>query len=612
METILFDSRKAEYKTPFGVLTPGETCVLHMRIPRSFPTERVSLVLETESGAPAGECTFFWTTDEDSYALYRCEFSLPQCGLYFYWFRVTGGADSFPLFKLGGGTAVGRGEKWQLSVIPKDFTVPEEFQGGILYHIFPDRFCRDGVCDLTGKLEPYVFRQDWGGQPEYRPDQNGEVLCNDFFGGNFKGITKKLPYIRSLGTKIIYLNPISYAYSNHRYDTADYKRPDPMLGTEEDFQQMCQAAHALGMRVILDGVYSHTGSNSVYFDAKGIFGHGACSGESSPYYTWYTFRHFPDDYECWWNFKTLPNVNELAPAYMRYVIDDEDSVVAHWLKLGADGFRLDVVDELPDGFVLRMKQRLRQLNPNAFLLGEVWEDASNKVAYGIRRRYFVDGELDSVMNYPWKEAIIAYAKGWDDGSALGESIMTLAENYPPQVLQCVMNPLSTHDTARILTVLAGEFEGDREYLSHVRLTWEQRKLAKRRLKLASFLQFTLPGCPSIYYGDEAGMEGCKDPFNRGCYPWGEEDTEILAYYRTLAELRNGCPALKKGTVWVTDAGEGRLGFLRVLGDSKVFCCVNLSDRPWDILGSMLFAQGAENVKDNRCDLPKGAFGAFVV
>ena len=394
------------------------------------------------------------------------------------------------------------------------------------------------------------------------------VRNNDFFGGNFAGIREKLPYLQELGVGVLYLNPIFMAWSNHRYDTADYRRPDPMLGTEEDFRTLCDAAHARGMRVILDGVFSHTGSNSVYFDAKHVFGHGAASDPNSPYRRWYRFHHYPDDYEAWWGIRTLPCVEELDETYLHYIIEDEDSVIAHWLRLGADGFRLDVVDELPDEFVRRLRRRMRQIDPQSLLLGEVWEDASNKRAYGVSRRYFVDGELDSVMNYPWRNAIVAFLTDADDGTALGESLMTLAENYPPEVLSCVMNHLGTHDTPRILTVLGEPFRGTKDERARRRMTPVQRKTALMRLRMAAFLQFTLPGMPCIYYGDEAGMEGFEDPFCRVCYPWGHEDEELQAYYRMMSALRGSSEALRRGGLRVLAAGNGRIAFSRSIGGER--------------------------------------------
>ena len=608
---ILFDSKKPEYKTPFGVLAPEEVCVLHIRIPKDVQARFVGLVVETEAGEELAEFAFAWEGEDGDYDLFKCDFLLAERGLYFYWFRIHGVNGPFRLFRDGDGTNMEAGEKWQLSVVPTELAPPQDCMGAVMYQIFPDRFCRVGDCDLRDKLQPYKLREDWGGQPEYRPNANGDVLCNDFFGGNFRGIASKLDYLKGLGVSILYLNPICMAFSNHRYDTADYRRPDPLLGTAEDFRMLCGEAHRRGLRVIVDGVFSHTGANSVYFDRFAHFGNGAYSrGERSPYYKWYNFRSYPDDYECWWNFRTLPNVTETEPSYMDFIIEREDSVIAYWLGLGADGFRLDVVDELPDEFVLAFKKRLRALKPDALLLGEVWEDASNKSAYGVRRRYFVDRELDSVMNYPWQKAILAYVKGQDDGAGLGGSIRTIAENYPPDVLNCVMNLLGTHDTQRALTALAGDFDGDRDYQAALRLSPEERAEGLRRLRRAAFLEFTLPGCPCIYYGDEAGMEGGKDPFNRVCFPWGSEDTALQDYYRSLGALKNGSAALKTGAVRVSAAGQGRIAFVRSLPEETVECAVNQSDEAWTIAdGEVLLASGLTRTAEGPTLAP-GGFAAI--
>lgn len=331
----------------------------------------------------------------------------------------------------------------------------------------------------------------------------------------------------------------------------------------------------------------------------------------SPYRDWFRFRHYPDRYEAWWGIRTLPCVEELNDSYLRYIIEDEDSVVAHWMALGADGFRLDVVDELPDEFVRRLKRRIRAINPEALLLGEVWEDASNKRAYGVSRRYFVDGELDSVMNYPWRNAIVAYVTGKDDGGGLGERIMTIAENYPPQVLSCVMNCLGTHDTPRILTALGDDFTGSKAEKAERRLSPEARALAMERLHVAVFLQFMLPGMPSIYYGDEAGMEGFEDPFCRRFYPWGGEDAALRGYFAALAALRNGSPLLRRGDVRVTAAGGGRLAFRRRLEGETMDIYVNLSGEAWTVpAGELCFGDHIDCFGPTELTLRPGGFCAL--
>ncbi len=577
---ILYNSRDAQYKTPFGTIRTGQSCFLRIDIPKTCAAVRVTLVVEDCDEKPYREIPFARAEETADYVLWRTEFTLER-GLYFYWFRVEKADGSFRLFRQGDGTNMEAGDKWQLSAIPADFTTPDFARGAVMYQILPDRFYQAGECDLTDKLRPFRIHADKSETPDYTADAAGN-WCSDFYGGNLAGIREKLPYLQELGVEVLYLNPIFMAYTNHRYDTADYKRVDPMLGTEEDFAALCSAAHARGMHVILDGVFSHTGSNSVYFDQMHVFGCGAASDPCSPYREWYRFRHYPDDYDAWWNMPTLPNVNELTESYVNYIIEDDDSVIAHWLRLGADGFRLDVVDELPDEFVARFKRRLRELKPDALLLGEVWEDASNKRAYSVSRRYFVDGELDSVMNYPWRTAILRYVKGEDDGTALRQSIEQLTENYPPQVLQCVMNCLGTHDTARLLTVLGDDFAGSKAEKAERFLTPEQRKTAIDRLLPALVLQFTLPGMPSVFYGDEAGLQGFEDPFCRRFFPWGREDKPIEALYRALIRLRRESPALRTGALRVTAAGGGKIAYERVCEEQTAKIYVNRSPELWQL------------------------------
>jgi len=500
------------------------------------------------------------------------------------------------------------GDLWQLSCIPADFTTPDWAKGATIYQVFPDRFYASGRADVTGKLKPYTIHENWYDEVDWKPTPDGQVLNNDFFGGNFRGITEKMDYIAGLGVTILYLNPISKSFSSHRYDTGDYKTPDPLLGTEADFAALCDAAHARGIRVILDGVYSHTGSNSLYFNREGAFPSvGAYNSKESPYYSWYTFYNWPNVYHSWWDFDTLPTVNKMDPAFVRYIITDEDSVLAHWLRLGADGYRLDVADELPDEFIKLLRGRIKELNPDALLLGEVWEDASNKCAYGKRRTYFTGGELDSVMNYPFRTAIVNFVKNLDGGRGFKETVMSIMENYPPQVAACNMNLLGTHDTPRILTALVDDFDGSREEKAKRHLSRNLLPVAVERLQMASFLQYTLPGSPSLYYADEAGMEGYRDPFNRRTYPWGREDPELLAHFRRLGQLRKAYDALRLGDIQFFQAEDRRLGFTRRYGGSvlKIYC--NRCGDPWDIpAGKILMGHNLQTVAPDWLTLaPKG-------
>lgn len=604
---ILFDSKKEYFKSPFGCVTAEQICTLRVQIPCAVGTTSVKICLLAENGVPVRDMEMAFETQDGPYDLWKGSFSIGQPGLYFYYFLITGNTGTFRLFKYGDDTNMEAGDLWQISCIPANWTVPQWAMGATIYQVFPDRFCKSGDCDLTEKLTPYILHQSWNEEVLWQPDEQGRVLNNDFFGGNFRGITEKMDYIASLGATILYLNPISKSFSSHRYDTGDYKTPDPMLGTLEDFSAMCEAAHSRGIRVILDGVFSHTGSNSLYFDKDRAFGgNGAYCTQSSPYYSWYQFQNYPNEYKSWWGFDTLPTVNKLDENFIHYIIEAEDSVLAHWLKKGADGFRLDVADELPHTFLKRLKDRLRQLRPDALLIGEVWEDASNKISYGQRCRYFTEGILDSVMNYPFRTAILDFLRGADSGEGFANRVMTVAENYPRQVLHCNMNLLGTHDTPRILTALVDDFDGSREALAARRLSAEQRELAKKRLILATALQFMLPGCPSIYYGDEAGMEGGKDPFNRRPYPWGQEDNEIRLHYKLLGTLRREHPALQQGNIAFFQSGEHRIGFTRSFDGKTVRFYVNQNGAPWEIpTGRVLSGHNLQYRPSHICIDPIG-------
>ena len=607
---ILYDSKKTAFKDPFGTLTAGQMCTMHIHIPSSVAATAVDCLFFADgSKEPTRTVPFTLEKQQGAYDIYRGSVSFDAPALYFYRFQITTKDNSFRLFKYGDDTNMEAGDLWQLTCTPADFAVPEWAQGATIYQIFPDRFRKSGNCDLTGKLEPYTVHESWDEEVQWQPTAEGLVLNNDFYGGNFRGITEKLDYIASLGVTLLYLNPIGKSFSSHRYDTGDYKTPDPMLGTTEDFKAMCDAAHSRGIRVILDGVYSHTGSDSLYFDKhKNFGGKGAYCSKESPYYSWYTFYNYPNSYNCWWNFDTLPTVNKMDPAFVEYIITGEDSVVAHWLRLGADGIRLDVADELPNEFLALLRKRVKELKPDAIVMGEVWEDASNKEAYGVRKRYFVDGTLDSVMNYPFRTAILNFVKDRDGGKGLRDAVLTIAENYPKQVFFANMNMLGTHDTPRILTTLVDEFDGSREEKSKRHLSLNQLVTARQRLLMASFLQYMLPGSPSLYYADEAGMEGYKDPFNRRTYPWGKEDRELLSHHQYLGRLRKDQEALRTGDIDFFQADEGKIGFSRSLGNTRLRIYVNRSDESWDIpSGKLLYGHNLHTVAPDWLSLSPMGF-----
>ena len=605
---ILYDSKLTAHKIPFGTLIPDQECTLHVHVPTSVGATRMECHLLCQDRSPMRSVTMEKVQTKGLYDDFRGTFALGDTGLYFYYFTVHKAEGSFRLFKQGDDTNMEAGDLWQVSCVPASFHTPDWAKGALIYQVFPDRFYKVGSPDLTGKLEPYTVHTDWYEEVEWRPTPEGIVLNNDFYGGNFRGIQEKLPYIASLGTTILYLNPISKSFSSHRYDTGDYKIPDPMLGTMEDFKALCEEAHKLGLKVVLDGVYSHTGSNSRYFNRDGVFPEkGAFQSQESPYYNWYTFYNWPLNYHSWWDFNTLPTVNKMHPDFLDYIIRDEDSVIAHWLKAGCDGFRLDVADELPDEFLKMLYDRVKEINPDALVLGEVWEDASNKMAYGQRRRYFTNAELDSVMNYPFRTAILDFMRGRDSGKGLKNAVMTIVENYPPEVVASNMNLLGTHDTPRILTALVDDFDGSREEKAKRRLSRHSLDVAQERLLMASFLQYTLPGSPSLYYGDEALMEGYKDPFNRRTYPWGREDRDMLGHFRRLGKLRKDMDALRLGDIRFFEAEDKHLGFSRTYGDKVCKVYVNRSGDPWDIpAGKVVYGYNLQTMAPDWLTLaPRG-------
>ena len=477
-------------------------------------------------------------------------------------------------------------ERWQLTVY-EDTGTPDWFGRGVTYQIFPDRFRRTGTPDVSGMVGHRWLHEDWDDQPVFRPDEDGQITNRDFFGGSLAGITEKLDYLQSLSVTTLYLNPIFEAASNHRYDTADYRAIDPLLGDEETFRTLCREAHKRGMRVMLDGVFNHTGSRSRYFNADGFYPElGAAQSQDSPYYDWYSFHPWPTDYDAWWGVKTLPAVNEQRPAYRQFIFKGEDSVVRHWLRCGADGWRLDVADELPGDFIAGIRRAIEDEKPDGYLLGEVWEDGSNKVAYSQRRRYLLGRETHGLMNYPLRTALLRWLGG-GDAAEFRESMETLRANYPPAAFYGAMNFLGTHDTPRILTLLGAEhIPAAKEERAAFALSPAQLARGRAKLRLAGMLLYAFPGSPTLFYGDEAGMQGFEDPLNRGTYPWGQEDTGLLDFFRALGRLRKERRSLQSGSLTYIYAQGGGLVIAREHEGETTMVALNAGDEvltltlPW--------------------------------
>ena len=560
------DSRDKRCRRPFGAVPCGETVYLSVTLTEEWGGAELELRLWSTS---EGEMILHSVTKNADTPCVMREFTLvapDKPGLLWYHFIVRkedrtcwygAPSDGF------GGEGVlyeGVPTDWQITVYAKDAKVPSWYTNGTMYQIFPDRFYRG---DQSAQPPPLpaggMYHPHWHDFPFYAKDpQTGNIAAYDFFGGTLDGIVDKLTYLQSLGISILYLNPIFASVSNHKYDTGDYKKVDEQFGGDEGLDRLRKAAAACGIRLILDGVFSHTGADSVYFQE-------AVNSQDSPYYSWYRFTNYPVEYDCWWGVTTLPNVNELDPAYREFIISGPDSVIKHWLRRGAAGWRLDVADELPGEFVQEMYKELKATDSEAVLIGEVWEDASRKESYGVLREYLWGKELDSVINYPFRSAVIDFLTGAKTATEAIRQLSSIAENYPRPYFYATMNVLGTHDVPRALTLLGeAPSEGSLTKLEQARyhLPAEQRAKGLARLKLAVLIQFTSPGVPCVYYGDEAGLEGHSDPQNRRTYPWDGVDMDLLEWYRSLSSLRKAEPVLRTGNWIALDAGDEVLAYGR--------------------------------------------------
>lgn len=593
----MHNSQLKEYRNPFGAVKTGTKVKLCLSVSGCGEPEKVMI-----------RC---WSQDEESFVLmtktdfcgteykYSAELEMSDVPeLFWYYFIVFADGKKYYYSNNSGFGGFGKTTEYptlksfQITVYDKNFKTPEWFYDSVMYQIFPDRFYRDRSVPVVKKREEYVIHEDWN-EPLLNiphPFENGPALC-DFFGGNLRGIEEKLDYLKNLGISVIYLNPIFESYSNHRYDTGNYKKIDPLLGDENDFSALCAKAEKKGIRIILDGVFSHTGSDSIYFNKYHRYAgdEGAYSNPNSPYRAWFQWEG-EHSYKSWWGCSNLPNVCEMNESYLDYILRDKDAVIKRWLRLGASGWRLDVADELPDEFIKILRREAKKEKSDAVIIGEVWEDASNKTSYGKMREYLLGDELDSVMNYPFKDLFIDFILCKKDAKELNRGIMGIMENYPKEVLYSLMNMASTHDTMRIKTVLGQpdlrenmSFEEKQNY----RLPYEKEALSIKRTMVMAFLQMTFVGVPCIYYGDEIGMQGLSDPFNRMPFNRRCVDTEMLSYYEKLGKMRNSFAALRRGELKPVYAEDGIYVYLREINNSKdvfgkkeknskIICIVNRS------------------------------------
>ncbi len=531
----------------------------------AFPSDlTVRFVLEADSeisdvrlvihndGMTASSAFLTYEMKRESGAVFSCEIDfsslLADChlrgeGLFYYHYNadgvILGGEKPTELEVLENY----QGER-QLFLHEPDYRTSLAFRDGIVYHIFVDRFCRSGKSPVKSYA---VLDENWdGGCPPFAEKPGDALDNNTFFGGDLWGIVEKLDYIASLGTKTIYLSPIFDAHTNHKYDTGDYTKVDTMFGSDAALIELCKTAKSRGIDVILDGVFNHTGDDSVYFNRRGRYPTlGAYQSQSSPFYEWYKFREYPDSYECWWGVDILPRVDSTNESYRSFICD---GVVRKWMDAGVSGWRLDVVDEISDEFLDDFRASVKEANPDGVIIGEVWEDATNKISYRARRRYLGGRQTDSVMNYPLRNGVISFIR---DGECdiLRLATETLYRRYPKQSSDNLLNFLGTHDTERIITVLGGE-SGDGKSnaeLAAAKMTADEKSAAVRKLKLAYSLICGLPGVPCVFYGDEVGLEGYGDPFCRRPFPWNDMNGELLEHYRKLGNIRKNNAVFRDGT-----------------------------------------------------------------
>lgn len=567
----LHQSHQAYYRSPFGAAVALHTVKLRLWIQSEALPKRVVLRLWREKD---GEQKIEMTAlPKAGGAVYEAEAVMPSKSQLVWYYFIIEMADGICYYgnnekNLGGEGRLYSYEppSYQITVTKEGASTPAWWKDTVLYQIFPDRFCRGGQESLPVKKNA-VYHLDWNDAPFYAKDpQSGEVVQYDFFGGNLAGIREKLTYLKELGIGAIYLNPVFASPSNHRYDTSDYHTIDAMLGTNEEMAKLCDEAREMGIAILLDGVFSHTGADSKYFNKYGTFDSiGAYQSPDSPYAKWYAFTSYPTEYESWWGFGELPNVNELEADYQSYIITDKDSVLHSWHQAGIKGWRLDVADELPEPFIKNFYRELKNTDSDSVLIGEVWEDASNKESYGVKREYLLGDDMDSVMNYPFRKIVLDFLTHRATATEAGARLLSMAENYPAHHFYAMMNLIDSHDVERAMTIL-GEAPSEESMTAYqrakYRLPAEQYEMAKSRLKLAALMQMTLPGVPSVYYGDEAGCEGYRDPFNRATYPWGKEDAELIAFYQKIIAIHNQYDALRTGDWGLLDAGYDVFAFVR--------------------------------------------------
>lgn len=590
-----------------GAFDINKKAEIRILLPRSLGVVSVYAKIYNESMTDFVKICCQKRAFDFKYDTYILEISNKNIGLYFLSFEILSAAGLIFGMKGKGRNIVlsntENGNRFQFSIVNSSGFATESFYGGLIYHIFVDRFNKGGKVPVR---KDAVMIDDWdNGIPEYPEYPGAHLENNTFFGGTIYGIIEKLDYIKSLGTSIIYLSPIFEAYSNHKYDTGDYMTVDAMFGGEKALKLLIKEAEKRGIGIILDGVFNHTGADSIYFNKNAKYKNlGAFQSKNSPYYSWYDFQKHPNEYTCWWGIKILPRINPDVYECGEFIAGD-GGVIEKYAKLGVRGFRLDVADELSDSFISKIKSKLTESENPTVLYGEVWEDASNKIAYNKRKKYFLGSELDGVMNYPLRTGIIEFLKN-KDKSALEYEFLDVMFNAPIEVQHMQMNLLGTHDTERIITVLAGaDVTGlSNAQIAGISLSAEQKKRGIALMKMAYTILSTVPGIPTVFYGDEVGLEGYKDPFNRRPYPWKNQVSELLEFYRLLGKIRNDNDVYKCGKFNLIHFDNEILVYSRDNGKDTFITVINNSDKDLTMLFSSDVSACINKTNDKRITVKK--------
>ena len=604
------------YKYPFGAVEEGTDVTVRMHAQKGDLQYARVLVRNTNTNRSDlynMEKVSTITVDEEEVDIWEATFTPDEIGVYGYKF-IVGDGDTAKYYVEDGyeGKTGTVGDKnglfFQLTVYDKDYQTPDWMKEAVVYQIFPDRFNNGNTSNDDAKTnargeEPIEVPESWNSLPDNprlgeknMSDIDGGysgdgIWSNDFFGGDIKGIQEKLDYLQGLGVNTLYLNPISMAASNHKYDATDYKSLDPMFGTEEEFKSFTKELKSRGMHLIVDGVFNHVGDDSIYFDRYGKYDtvgayeyweyvydkmnneglteetamtkaddYFVKSGQvfsEEKWHLWFNIKNSKVDvgttnerydYQGWWGYDSLPEFKSLTKdeaielglasasdefvnkssewnnkELVDYIYKDEDSVAKQWIDWGADGWRLDVANEVDTVFWNDFREVMKEHNEDTLILGEIWDDAS---------KYFVGDQYDSVMNYRIRAALIDYLKN-GNATRLNDTLMAVYEDYPEEAFYALMNLMGSHDVARAIYVLGGGVDSE----ERAEFSDYDKALGKQRLKLAALFEFGYAGAPTIYYGDEAGVTGSKDPDCRRTYPWGNEDESLVSFYEAIGSVR---------------------------------------------------------------------------